>query len=245
MGILGDEGWARTEAALDQEGDASPDLSRVLRHRPAQRRSRRSVRKIIQAADALLPELGYAAITAAPWPIVERAGVTAGVFYHYFENGAAVLEALSLVYFDQARIMIDRLAGRSFADWESALDAVTDTFASFYSEPSVHELWLNDRLRETAGEVSERINGYIADTIARVLEEVSGGELLLRPPALQILRTLGDDLLHYAFSRPPEETDDYLTEVKIAMRSYCRTMLGGPDAALRRASAPGRMTLTP
>ncbi|WP_433153488.1 hypothetical protein ACQPZ8_20585 [Actinomadura nitritigenes] len=108
----------------------------------------------------------------------------------------------------------------------------------------MHELWLNDRLRETAGEVSERINGYIADTIARVLEEVSGGELL-RPPALQILRTLGDDLLHYAFSRPPEETDDYLTEVKIAMRSYCRTMLGGPDAALRRANAPGRMTLTP
>jgi hypothetical protein len=32
----------------------------------------------------------------------------------------------------------------------------------------------------TAGEVSERINGSIAGTVARVLEKVSGGELFLR-----------------------------------------------------------------
>ncbi|MFD0476222.1 helix-turn-helix domain-containing protein [Nonomuraea thailandensis] len=78
------------------------DLSSAMRRAPAQERSKVKVRAILDAADELLGEIGYETLVATPWPIVERADVTVGVFYHYFEGGEAVLEALGLRYFQSA-----------------------------------------------------------------------------------------------------------------------------------------------
>jgi AcrR family transcriptional regulator len=235
MNIPGEAGWARLEAALGAAGAVAdgPDLSALLRHAPSQRRSRASVLRILQAADSLLATTGYDELAAAPWPLVEKAGVTAGVFYHYFENGTAVLEGLGLVYYDSARRVVDEVAAAEFETWEAALDAITDAYADFYRVPSVRELWLNNNLGPAESEVGERVNAYIADVIADMLAAASQGSLRLPPQAARVLRTMGDTLVRYAFTRGPENLTALLTEAKIAKRGYCRTFLEGPDAALR------------
>jgi AcrR family transcriptional regulator len=62
------------------------------RRRPVQRRSRRTVDAIVEAAARVLESHGYAAATTNR--IAERAGVSIGSLYEYFPNKDAVLAAL-------------------------------------------------------------------------------------------------------------------------------------------------------
>lgn len=205
------------------------DLASAMRRAPAQERSKAKVRAILDAADELLGEMGYEALVATPWPIVERAGVTVGAFYHYFEGGEAVLEALGLRYFQSAGELVDALAGRSYPDWESVVDAVVDTYADFYGRPSVRELWLNNRLTAVAKEAGREVNDYIYRTITDLLESASDGALRLTPMGARITNSIGDQLLRLVEDETEPARTEMIIEVKIAMRSYCRTFLGGPD----------------
>ncbi|MDQ0323958.1 AcrR family transcriptional regulator [Pararhizobium capsulatum DSM 1112] len=202
------------------------DLSSALRRLPTQQRSREKVRSILEAADRLLPEYGYEAIVQSPWPIVDASGVTAGVFYNYFENGEAVLEALSLMYAEQTRAAIDELAAENFQSWEVAIDAVNDRFAEFYSQPTVRELWLNNRLTQTAKLAGNEANSHIHQTVIDLIERSSGHDIKFSPSGAVILANLGDKLLRFIFEQPEDQRPELMDELKNAMKSYAATFIG-------------------
>lgn len=201
------------------------DLSSALRRLPTQQRSREKVRSILEAADRLLPEYGYEAIVQSPWPIVDASGVTAGVFYNYFENGEAVLEALSLMYAEQTRAAIDELAAENFQSWEDAIDAVNDRFAEFYSQPTVRELWLNNRLTQTAKLAGHEANSHIHQTVIDLIERSSGHDIKFTPSGAVILANLGDKLLRFVFEQPEGQRLELMAELKNAMKSYAATFI--------------------
>ncbi len=196
------------------------DLSSAMRRAPAQQRSKEKVRNILEAANRLLPEIGYDALVQSPWPMVEASGVTTGVFYNYFENGEAVLEVLSLLYFEQAKTVADELHLESFEDWESVVDTVNDRFSEFYSQPSVRELWLNDRLTQTAKAAGKEANDYIHSSIVALVQRESRGKLSFTPTGAVIFAQLGDKLLRYAFEQGAARQPILMIEVKRAMKAY-------------------------
>lgn len=191
-----------------------------MRRAPTQQRSKEKVRSILEAADRLLPEQGYEALVQSPWPIVEASGVTAGVFYNYFENGEAVLEALSLLYFEQARLVADELASENFEDWETVIDIVNDRFAEFYGQPSVRELWLNNRLTQTAKMAGKEANDHIHMTIVALVERSSRGKLKFSSTGAVVLAQIGDKLLRFTFEQPQDRQPALMAEAKRAMKAY-------------------------
>lgn len=96
---------------------------------PRQRDRRSAV--ILDAAAALFVEQGMVATSIDD--IVDRAGVAKGTFYHYFQDRAAMLEALRRRYSQQfADTAAEATAACDAADWPAQLDAWIRTVAAGY-----------------------------------------------------------------------------------------------------------------
>ncbi len=77
----------------------SSDLSNARRRLPRQDRGARRVAAILQAAAALIVEVGYEAATLTE--VAARAGASIGTLYQYFPNKEAVAQALRVQYGDE------------------------------------------------------------------------------------------------------------------------------------------------
>lgn len=77
---------------MDQGSDAAGRM-RGLKKRPTQARSRARVESILSAAEELLADVGYAAVTTNA--IAERAGAPIGSLYQYFDSKDDVLAELA------------------------------------------------------------------------------------------------------------------------------------------------------
>jgi AcrR family transcriptional regulator len=111
---------------------------------PRQERSRRRVEQILEAARALIREHGCAGLKIGD--IAERAGVTAGSIYQYFDNKSAIISALARDVVEAQRRSVED----AFADELTSLDGLierTDALLEAYYElyrtdPVVRDIWL-------------------------------------------------------------------------------------------------------
>ena len=76
-----------------------------VRRTPQQVRSQRRVEKILEAAAAVMSEVGFEAATTNA--IAERAGVSIGSLYQFFPNKAAILYALNARCLDDLHVTLD------------------------------------------------------------------------------------------------------------------------------------------
>jgi AcrR family transcriptional regulator len=199
----------------------------VLRRVPTQERNREVVRRILAAAEDLLIELGYEVTIRSQVALIERANVTRGTFYTYFESCESVMEQLSLEYLQGCRRIIDEVSSLHFSGWQAAVNNFTDAYAEFYRNPSVQQLWLHHHLTETALAVEAETNEYIAQQMADIVRVASGGRLVRSTLRFQVAAELGDRVLRLAFERDPAGDEAVLEEVKIASRAY----ISAPEAA--------------
>ena len=77
----------------------SSDLSKPPRRVPQQERGERRVAEVLEAAAAVIAEVGYEAATMTQ--VAERAGASIGAVYQYFPNKEAVVRALRAQYGDE------------------------------------------------------------------------------------------------------------------------------------------------
>lgn len=91
----------------------STSPERPVRKEPTQARSRETVRRLLEAADAEFAEQGYH--TAQVTRIAQQAQVSVGALYRFFPDKAALADALRDRYLEAAaqgyRDMLDRVAG--------------------------------------------------------------------------------------------------------------------------------------
>jgi len=139
---------------------AAPRTSRGERTRAALR----------QAARGVLADLGYA--TARVEDVVAAAGVSHGTFYTYYDNKAAILDAL----IDETAADLQAVVDEPWegTDGAATIEAVLDRFVAVFAqhadvvrvwlEASAHERHFRDRLREVR-------TGYV-DRVAEVLAPV-------------------------------------------------------------------------
>jgi AcrR family transcriptional regulator len=104
-------------------------------HPPRQQRSRKTLDRILDAAEALVSEKGFEDTPVAE--IVRRAGSSVGAFYTRFEDKDALLSALYERYYEQAIATADITLDP--ARWEGAsireiLDSVIRFLVEIYRE---------------------------------------------------------------------------------------------------------------
>ncbi len=141
---------------------------------PVTERGRRTARSLRQAARGVFGEHGYADARVAD--VVDAAGVSHGTFYTYYDNKAAVLDALV----DETAARLLQVVSEPWqgpdapATVAGVLDRFIDVLAdeadviAAWIQATAHEAHFRERLREVrqgyTDRVAEQLEPYLADT---------------------------------------------------------------------------------
>jgi AcrR family transcriptional regulator len=215
-----------------QQADAAAPTTQPLRREPMQRRSVARVQRMLDAAQELVAEVGYDALTTTL--IAERAGVSIGSLYQFFPDKQAVVRAVAL---RNLEVFSDRLAAmvrsRSMHTWWDVVSEVIDQYVDMHQKipgfrairfGDVADLHLLDPERDNDTVVVDRFIELIAPFV-----QVRATEQLRLD--LVIAVRIADSLTRYAFERDPAGDVDVLEETKRVVREHLSRALGDPQIA--------------
>lgn len=201
--------------------DPLPGLRKV----PAQARGWKRVQDILDAAAQLFADEGFE--NTRMEAIAERAGVSIGTVYQFFEKKQDVFLALAHQCLAEVRVLAGRLtqdAALRLA-WPELIDASVDTFVSMARlHPAFRAINLNPQLYGLFEEADQAQGRALIEETAKVLPErvpgltPEGG----RRVAMMIVTTL--NAVAFFGSRYSEaETEALVVESKRMLRAYVAT----------------------
>ena len=198
------------------------------RRRPAQARSRERFERILQAARAVLVDVGFESFTVDE--VAHRAGVPIGTLYQFFANKYVLICELDRQDTATSLAEIERFSRLVPApQWPDVLDEFIDHLARMWREdPSRRAVW-------HAIQSTPATRATAADTELQLLEPLSE---ILRPLAtehsdaqrIELARFLIHtvvSLLHYAISGDPDKFDSVVMELKRMLISYLFAVAAG------------------
>ena len=199
--------------------------SGALRRMPVQERSAARVQRMLDAAAALLDEVGYEATTTSA--IAARAGVSVGSLYQFFPDRRAVLQALALRSFSRFSAgLTERMTASPLHRWQDAVELVVDVYVAFsQTEPAAQVLSFGGPVDRHMLDAEDDNNGVVAEALGDVLRLAVPGVAMdahLRL-ALRVAVEAADRVLELAFRRSPEGDPEIVAEAKRLLTSY----LGG------------------
>jgi AcrR family transcriptional regulator len=203
------------------------ELDPRLRHVPTQARSRKRLRKVLDAADELLMSEGAEGFTTAR--VAGRAGIPVGSVYHYFPDKQAIVEALALRYWSDFEDLVQAVAETDERyPLEDPAGAVLEALAAgFRARPGFLALWYGGLRSERVREVTRPTRSAIADSIARILSvHWPSAEPALRVRVAQMVVIAGDGLLREAFRASAEGADWLIDESREMLNAYIVERLG-------------------
>lgn len=173
--------------------------SSLLRNEPVQARSAARLTGLLDAAAAVVDEIGYERLTTAM--VAERAGASIGTVYRYFPDRIVLLQGLS------ARLLADLLSGLNeiYHDPRHAtfVDLLTAAHASVIqahrSVPGFRSLRYGDSLDISRAEGTLSGSTVLAQAQSQWISErfgLSGDDLALD---IELVTVMSDALLHRAF----------------------------------------------
>ena len=142
-----------------------------LRNEPVQARSTARLAGLLDAAAAVIDELGYERLTTAM--VAERAGASIGTVYRYFPDRIAVLQALSARNLERALAQVTQeIAEPKHATWIDALSAGFGVFVeAFTNEPGFRSLRVGDVIDLQPNPNDRTYNSVVAETMLAALAE--------------------------------------------------------------------------
>jgi AcrR family transcriptional regulator len=207
--------------SLDDVFGSDSEGAGLTRTEPVQQRSAERLTTLLDAAAAVVDEVGFDRITTAM--IAERAGASIGTVYRYYPDRVAVLHGLrerALLRF-RTRVS-EELRSRRPENWWDAVDCAVTAFVGLYrSEPGFRILHFADRERTPVAESDDLEFGYFARRMAAVLAEEfglpGGPELTFR---LEVTVEMADALLSRAFYSDPDGDERFITECRRILHDY-------------------------
>jgi len=198
-----------------------------LRNEPVQARSTARLAALLDAAAAVVNEIGYERLTTAM--VAEGAGASIGTVYRYFPDRIALLQALGARNLDRllASLSIE-LQDARHTTWASAVDGATDVIASaFRTEPGFRSIRVGDviDLRPAPHErtflcvVSDRI----VDAVVSRFGVSDGAQTRF---AFETATEVIDGMCARAFSRDDSGDARYLAATKDLVHSILDAPLG-------------------
>ncbi|ESZ88317.1 MAG: hypothetical protein Q27BB25_04170 [Blastomonas sp. CACIA14H2] len=153
-----------------------PELDLIPRKQPQQTRSRETMQRVLEEAEALLVEQGVDGFNTNI--LAERAGVGVRAIYRYFPNKWAILVELVDRSYAREREWVGHLGSlKPGDDWRSATDRMIDRFfAGASASPSYAVL-------RAACQVSPQLRDVEARNIARFERDVAATLAALGMPA--------------------------------------------------------------
>ena len=213
---------------------------------PTQQRSRARMTGVLDAAAALIDEIGPDAITTSL--IASRAGVSVGWLYDFFPNRQAVYEAVMARSIANVTPIADRVH-EEFADrpWSDGLCAVIDALVSFYrTDPGFRVLWFSRF--QSAQMIQENVSHDLAEARA-ALSRLERSGLRLRgvdpDAAMHLVVGIVDKGLDLAFRLDPSGDLRIIDETKAAVCAYLERYdepssvpVGTPKSSRKWSSEP-------
>ncbi|MEU8526052.1 MULTISPECIES: TetR/AcrR family transcriptional regulator [Streptomyces] len=192
-----------------------------LRRQPQQARSRARVEAILAAADRILSQEGYEALTMRR--IAEESGAPVGSIYQFYPDKGAVVDALGERYLGAFKAAIDDLVERALAgELTDLVGTMVDVYAElFRSQPGGMAVWAGRHLSPELARADEASNTLISEGLQRIVEHLTGGpggELAHR--ATRMVVWAANAVLHEVFKgtgTPDQETVD---ELKRMLNAY-------------------------
>lgn len=219
------EGFRRTLSP--QAPKSVPTLK--PRRSPVQERGRRRLAAIIDAAEKLLVDKGFSAVTTRA--IAEVAGLPVGSIYQFFPNKFAILNALALRYLEEvgtryAQFLVDR--GDSLT-WEEALDAGIDAVGQFiFEHEAMVVLWAGLQsapdLHLAESQVVAQGVSYNMALLERALPDTDEAT---RGVMAKIMVGVIDSVLSAASVEDPPARAVFVDELKVLLKSYVKGHVGG------------------
>jgi AcrR family transcriptional regulator len=144
-------------------------LAGGLRKLPVQERSRAMVEHVLETAVDLVQNLGYEVVVGSPTLLLEKAGVSRGSFYAFFESPERVLEELCYRQMQASTDGLERaLEERPGQRWTEIVEVLIDYYTQEHRIPLIRELWVRQNLTERVRRLDELC---IDDWAGRVLRE--------------------------------------------------------------------------
>ncbi|HEV7957424.1 MAG: TetR/AcrR family transcriptional regulator [Microbacteriaceae bacterium] len=212
-------------------GDTAAATIAGLRNEPVQARSNARLTSLLDAAAAVIGEIGYERLTTAM--IAERAKSSIGTVYRYFPDRIAVLHALSARSMTRfATEGVPLIDSPDHATWLDAVGAALRYWVdAFKGEPGFRSLRFGDvlDLRPRSGEITS--NGVVAAAVVSVLVNRHGrdddDQLRFR---VEIALNMCDAILARAFVFDSTGDDRIIGEALSAPRNYLVGFYGEPSA---------------
>ncbi len=208
----------RFEDLSDSDGKPSGPVTRV---EPVQQRGAERLNTILDAAGAVVDEVGPDRVTTAM--IAKRAGASIGTVYRYFPDRVAVLHALRerAVSRFHERILI-QMSENPPQNWWEAIDYSVTVLTELYrTEPGFRAIHLVDRERVQAKDSTDLAVGLFAHRLAGLLAAdfglPEGEDLLFR---LEIAVETSDALISRAFQLDPNGDERFISECRRLVHDY-------------------------
>lgn len=146
--------------------ELSADTRAALRNEPVQARSTARLTALLDAAAAVVDEIGFERLTTAM--VAERAGASIGTVYRYFPDRIALLQALGARNLERVLTRVsDEVRSPAHADWRSAVTAAFGILVDAYrTEPGYRGLRVGDVIDLRPAPVDRRFNSILADRLA-------------------------------------------------------------------------------
>ena len=190
------------------------------RRTPKQQRSRQRFDAIVDAAAELIDEDGVGSLTAAA--IAARASVSTGAFYAYFDDRAAVVDALVDRYLAGfVQIVRSTFSNNNFADGATVSDALIDAFVDYHrQEPGFRDVWHGGALQARHHQADQHNDHNLVAVNAELLVKAGLVESIT-DELLDHLHNnwrIGDALINDAFRRHPGGDPWTINEAKRTIR---------------------------
>jgi AcrR family transcriptional regulator len=195
-----------------------------LRNEPVQARSTARLTALLDAAAAIVDEIGFERLTTAM--VADRAGASIGTVYRYFPDRIALLQALGARNLERVLTRVsDEIIDPRHPDWVTALSSAFGILVeAFRSEPGFRGLRVGDVLDLRPAPSERTYNSIVAERLLDGLIQRFG--IIDGPDVRFLFETaieLSDALAARAFARDPNGDEAFL----VAGRDIVYTMLVG------------------
>lgn len=201
--------------------------ARVLRNEPVQARSSVRLSGLMDAAAAIVDEIGYERLTTAM--VAERAGSSIGTVYRYFPDRITLLQALAARNLDRVLTRIGtEIVDAKHTDWAAALGAAFEILVeAFRSEPGFRGLRVGDVLDLRPAAHDHTFNSIVSN---RMLDGIISRFGVEDSPELRLrfesVMAVSDALATRAFARDPQGDEAFLSAGRDAVYLMLSPLLG-------------------
>jgi AcrR family transcriptional regulator len=200
-----------------------------LRNEPVQARSTARLAALMDAAAAVVDEIGYERLTTAM--VAERAGASIGTVYRYFPDRIAVLQALGARNLERVMASVmGEVFSEEHGDWFEALSACLDTLdQAFRDEPGFRSLRVGDVIDLRPTPTDTPYKSILATALLEGLVSRFGVPDNAKVRfALETAIEVSDALASRAFARDPEGDRQFLDAGRDIVASLLTPHFGEP-----------------